>query len=44
MMPPASDQVTVSVTVSADQATAFAIFTEETDLWWRSGPSEAFMC
>jgi uncharacterized protein YndB with AHSA1/START domain len=38
MMPPASDQVTVSVTVSADQATAFAIFTEETDLWWRSGP------
>jgi uncharacterized protein YndB with AHSA1/START domain len=38
MMPPTSDQVTVSVTVSADPATAFAIFTEETDLWWRAGP------
>jgi uncharacterized protein YndB with AHSA1/START domain len=30
--------VTVSVTVSVDPATAFAIFTTETDLWWRSGP------
>ena len=38
MMPPASDLVTVSVTVPADPATAFAIFTKETDLWWRSGP------
>ena len=38
MMPPPSDLVTVSVTVSADPATAFAIFTQETDLWWRSGP------
>ena len=38
MMPPASDLVTVSVTVSTDPATAFAIFTTETDLWWRSGP------
>jgi len=38
MMPPASDLVTVSVTVSADPATAFAIFTKETDLWWRRGP------
>ena len=38
MMPPASDVVTVSVTVSADPAAAFAIFTSETDLWWRSGP------
>jgi len=38
MMPPASDLVTVSVTVSTDPATTFAIFTEETDLWWRSGP------
>jgi len=33
MMPPASDLVTVSVTVSTDPATAFAIFTKETDLW-----------
>ena len=38
MMPPASDLVTVSVTVSTDPATAFDIFTTETDLWWRSGP------
>jgi uncharacterized protein YndB with AHSA1/START domain len=38
MMPPASDLVTVSVTVSTDPATAFAIFTKEIDLWWRSGP------
>jgi uncharacterized protein YndB with AHSA1/START domain len=38
MMPPASDLVTVSVTVPTDPATAFAIFTKETDLWWRSGP------
>jgi uncharacterized protein YndB with AHSA1/START domain len=33
-----SDSVKVSVTVSADPATAFAIFTEETNLWWRHGP------
>jgi uncharacterized protein YndB with AHSA1/START domain len=32
------DQVTVSVTVPADPAAAFAFFTEETDLWWRRGP------
>ena len=38
MMPPASDRVTVSVTVATDPATAFARFTEETDLWWRTGP------
>ena len=38
MTPPASDVVTVSVNVPADPATAFAIFTTETDLWWRSGP------
>jgi uncharacterized protein YndB with AHSA1/START domain len=38
MTPPASDLVTVSVTVSTDPATAFAMFTGETDLWWRSGP------
>lgn len=33
-----SDSVTVSVTVSADPAGAFAMFTGETDLWWRRGP------
>jgi uncharacterized protein YndB with AHSA1/START domain len=38
MTPPASDVVTVSVTVPADPATAFALFTQETDLWWRRGP------
>jgi uncharacterized protein YndB with AHSA1/START domain len=38
MTPPASDVVTVSVTVPADPATAFDIFTKETDLWWRRGP------
>ena len=32
------NQVTVSVTVNADPATAFRLFTEETDLWWRRGP------
>ena len=34
----ASDVVTVTVAVSVDPATAFAIFTEKTDLWWRKGP------
>ena len=34
----ASDVVTVTVTVSVDPATAFTIFTEKTDLWWRKGP------
>ncbi|HEU0121384.1 MAG TPA: SRPBCC domain-containing protein [Bryobacteraceae bacterium] len=33
-----TDRVRVSVTVPADPATAFALFTEETDLWWRRGP------
>jgi uncharacterized protein YndB with AHSA1/START domain len=34
----ANDVVTVTVTVSVKPATAFTIFTEETDLWWRKGP------
>ena len=38
MTQPTSDLVTVSVNVSTDPATAFDIFTKETDLWWRSGP------
>lgn len=38
MTAPASDVVTVSVTVGTDPATAFALFTQETDLWWRHGP------
>jgi uncharacterized protein YndB with AHSA1/START domain len=37
-MSAASDVVTVSVTVPTDPAAAFAIFTEEANLWWRSGP------
>ncbi len=32
------NQAIVTVTVPVDPATAFAIFTEETDLWWRRGP------
>ena len=32
------DNVKVTVTVAADPATAFAVFTEQTDLWWRRGP------
>ena len=32
------DNVKVTVTVAADPATAFAVFTEQTDLWWRQGP------
>ena len=34
----ASDSIRVSVTVPTDPTSAFAIFTEETDLWWRKGP------
>lgn len=37
MSPTPGDSVRVSVTVAADPATAFAIFTEETDLWWKRG-------
>jgi len=37
-MMPTSDLVTVSVTVGTDPAKAFAIFTQETDVWWRRGP------
>lgn len=38
MTKPPHDCVTVSVTVRTDPATAFEIFTTETDLWWRRGP------
>ena len=31
------DRARACVTVDADQATAFRIFTEETGLWWRRG-------
>lgn len=37
-MTPASDLVAVSATVATDPAEAFAIFTQETDRWWRRGP------
>lgn len=33
-----SDAVTVSVEVGVDPATAFEIFTQEIDRWWRPGP------
>lgn len=32
------DSVKVTVTVATDPATAFAVFTTETDLWWQRGP------
>ena len=32
------DLVAVTVTVATDPARAFAVFTQETDLWWRRGP------
>jgi len=32
-----TDKVTVTVTVSVDPASAFDVFTTETDLWWRRG-------
>ena len=38
MAAPASDSTKVSVSVPTDPATAFDIFTTETDLWWRKGP------
>jgi hypothetical protein len=33
-----ADAVTASVEVAVDPATAFAIFTEEIERWWRPGP------
>ena len=33
-----SDRVSVTTIVAADPATAFAVFTEEIDQWWRRGP------
>ena len=32
------DSVTVTTRVALDPATAFEVFTEEVDLWWRQGP------
>jgi len=36
------DRATVSVSVAVAQATAFDVFTRETDLWWRRGPRFRF--
>ncbi|HJS74162.1 MAG TPA: SRPBCC domain-containing protein [Vicinamibacteria bacterium] len=33
-----SDSVTVTTLVAVDPDTAFRIFTDEVDLWWRRGP------
>jgi len=33
-----SDRVEVTTLVAAEPALAFAVFTEELDLWWRHGP------
>ena len=35
--------VRVVATVRTDPATAFAIWTEQTDLWWRRGPRYRFL-
>jgi uncharacterized protein YndB with AHSA1/START domain len=37
VLPPPGDQATVSVLVQLPPSAAFRIFTEEIDLWWRSG-------
>ncbi len=34
----ATDRVTVSIEVAVDPATAFEVFTEEIDMWYRRGP------
>lgn len=36
---PAGDRATITVFVAVDPADAFAVFTEEIDLWWRTGPA-----
>lgn len=38
-----ADTVQVSLTVAADPATAFEVFTGELDLWWRRGPRFRFV-
>jgi len=37
-----ADSVRVTTTVAVDPATAFAVFTEEVDAWWRRGPRYRF--
>ncbi len=37
-----NDRARVTSLVKVDPATAFAIFTRETDLWWRRGPRFRF--
>lgn len=41
-MTPADDVARVSTVVAVDPATAFAVFTEEIDAWWRRGPRWRF--
>lgn len=38
MSRPPGDSASVTVYVDVDPATAFSVFTEEIDLWWRRGP------
>ena len=33
-----TDRVVVSTVVAVDPATAFEVFTDDVDLWWRKGP------
>lgn len=39
---PEADLVRVTTVVPVDPATAFALFTEEVDAWWRRGPRYRF--
>lgn len=38
----AGDRATVSVLAKVPQVTAFNVFTQEIDLWWRKGPRFRF--
>jgi uncharacterized protein YndB with AHSA1/START domain len=38
----APDKVRTSTTVAVDPDTAFRVFTEEIDLWWKRGPAHRF--
>ena len=38
----APDQVRAITTVAVDPETAFQVFTDEVDLWWKRGPAHRF--
>jgi uncharacterized protein YndB with AHSA1/START domain len=39
---PSTDSVRVTTVVAVDPATAFEVFTDEVDAWWRQGPRFRF--